>query len=100
MVFCPYAAEESTRMLVGLLLRMAVYFCGVTSGYGDRMHYKNAGDAILKALRQNRNYCFVMFLWLITYMQAFTDSPQTLIGLKPVGHWHHQIDSQWRGSEL
>ena len=84
----------------GLLLRLAVYFCGETSGYSDRMHYKNAGDAILQALHQNRNYCFVMSLWLETYMRAFRGLPQTLIRLKPDGDWHHQIDSQRYGSEL
>ena len=63
----------------GLLLRLAVYFCGETSGYSDRMHYKNAGDAILQALHQNRNYCFVMSLWLETYMKAFSRPPRALV---------------------
>ncbi len=36
------------------------------------MHYKNARGAILQALLQNRNYCFVISLWMETYMQTFT----------------------------
>ena len=51
------------------------------------MHYKNARGAILQALRQNRNYCFVISLWLETYMQAFTGLLHTQIRLQLAGHW-------------
>jgi hypothetical protein len=58
------------------------------------------GGAILQALSQNRNDCFVMSLWLETYMQGFMGWLQMLIRLQLAGIGIDQIDSQRCGSEL